>query len=112
MSCCTLDNNEIKSALLKNVDFVTKIASTSKLKEMKMFNNICKGYKLGKEDEYIIKLCNERIRIYTNNDNTLEKIRQCLVLCDTVIKTIEFNQKILGHANYSESDDSMDSLYY
>lgn len=111
MSCCTLDENEIKSVLAKNVDFVTKIASTSKLKEMKMFNNVCKGYKLGKEDEYIVKLCNERVRVYMNNDNTLEKIRQCLVLCDTVIKTIEFNQKILRQMNGTDSDDDLSFTY-
>lgn len=85
----------LEQTLKKNADFVTKTAPSNKFKEMKAFNSVCKSYKLGKEDEYVIKLCNERIKIYVYNDNTSERIRQYLVLCDTVIKTVEFNRDIM-----------------
>ena len=85
----------VKDVLLQNAEFITKTASTINIKEMNTFNKICKGYRIGREYDCITKLCNERIRIYINNDNTQEKIRQCLMLCDTVIKTLEFNMKII-----------------
>ena len=99
MSCCTLDGNTISETLKKNAAFVRGIPKVNKMKELKMFCNMCSGYKIGKEDEYILKLCNERVRIYMRNDNTTDKIRQCLMLCDTVIKTIEFNKRLLQHNN-------------
>ena len=104
MFCCVRDKELIDRTLYKNVEFVTKTVPASKLKEMKAFNSVCRGYRLGKEDEYIPRLCNERIKIYVYNDNTSERTRQCLMLCDAVIKTIEFNKKVLK-MDKTDSDD-------
>lgn len=94
MSCCLRDIT-VEDLVKKNARFVTKTVPATKHKEMKAFYNVCRGYKIGKEDDCLCKLCIERVRIYTNNDNTLERIRQYLVLCDSAIKAVEVNRLLL-----------------
>ena len=74
----------LEQTLKKNADFVNKTAPANRFKEMKAFNSICRSYKLGKEDEYIIKLCNERIKIYVYNDNTSQRTRYWRILSDVL----------------------------
>lgn len=92
---CYYDKTGIENRLRYNLLMFSDIVNQNDGRELKTFMKYCRNYHLGKEDQTIINLCNERVNIYIDNDNTTQRIRNSLETCDTLINILKENNALL-----------------